>query len=197
MYSRSRNRPIIVRFYGWNRPILPQSRLESYLWGAATLLRGHIDAGDYKQFIFPLLFYKRLCDVYDEELNEVLEESGGDVNYAELPEHHRFQIPADAHWKVTRSIVKEVGKVIQDALRKIERANPDTLYGLFGDAQWTNKDRLPDHMLLSAAAHLKRRNKEWRNFRLFGRERNLFTSAIGRMSLFLHGIKDFRIVRAH
>ena len=47
---------------------IPQQRLESYLWGAATLLRGTIDAGDYKQFIFPILFFKRLCDVFDEEL---------------------------------------------------------------------------------------------------------------------------------
>ena len=45
---------------------ISQSELKSYLWGAATFLRGYIDAGDYKQFIFPLLFYKRLCDVYDE-----------------------------------------------------------------------------------------------------------------------------------
>lgn len=59
---------------------ISQSELESYLWGAATLLRGYIDAGDYKQFIFPLLFYKRLCDVYDEELADALEESGGDQN---------------------------------------------------------------------------------------------------------------------
>ncbi len=251
---------------------ISQSHLESYLWGAAVQLRGHIDAGDYKQFIFPLLFYKRLCDVYDEETTEALEESGGDQAYAELPEQHRFQIPADAHWKVTRTKVKNVGKAIQDALREIERANPDTLYGVFGDAQWTNKDRLPDHMLreliehfssqtlslancpedelgigyeflikkfaddsghtaaefytnrtvvhlmtemlepkpsesiydptcgsagmlLSAVTHLKRQNKEWRNVRLFGQERNLLTSAIGRMNLFLHGIEDFRIVR--
>jgi hypothetical protein len=40
---------------------ISQQQLESYLWGAAVLLRGTIDAGDYKQFIFPLLFYKRLC----------------------------------------------------------------------------------------------------------------------------------------
>ena len=52
---------------------ISQSELESYLWGAATLLRGYIDAGDYKQFIFPLLFYKRLCDVYDEELADALD----------------------------------------------------------------------------------------------------------------------------
>jgi len=49
-----------------NQPIT-QAQLESYLWGAATLLRGLIDAGDYKQFIFPLLFFKRLCDAHDEE----------------------------------------------------------------------------------------------------------------------------------
>ena len=106
---------------------ISQSELESYLWGAATLLRGTIDAGDYKQFIFPLLFYKRLCDVFDEELAEALEESSGDREYAELPEQHRFQIPPDAHWKVTRSKVKNIGKAIQDALRDIETANPDRL----------------------------------------------------------------------
>jgi len=252
--------------------MISQSQLESYLWGAAILLRGTIDAGDYKQFIFPLLFYKRLCDVYDEELVAALAESGGDQTYASLPEQHRFQIPAGAHWQATRAQVKNVGKAIQDALRAIETANPDTLYGVFGDAQWTNKDRLPDSMLreliehfssqtlsiancpedelgvgyeflikkfaddsghtaaefytnrtvvhlmtemlepkpgesiydptcgsagmlLSAVAQLKRQNKEWRNLRLYGQERNLLTSAIGRMNLFLHGIEDFRIVR--
>jgi type I restriction enzyme M protein len=251
---------------------IKQSELESYLWGAATLLRGTIDAGDYKQFIFPLLFYKRLCDVFDEELAEALKESSGDMEYAELPEQHRFQIPPDAHWKVTRNKVKNIGKAIQDALRDIETANPDRLYSVFGDARWTNKDRLPDPMLrdliehfssqtlslancpedelgvgyeflikkfaddsghtaaefytnrtvvhlmtemlepkpgesiydptcgsagmlLSAVTHLKRRSKEWRNLKLFGQERNLLTSAIGRMNLFLHGIEDFKIIR--
>ncbi len=132
---------------------ISQSELESYLWSAATLLRGYIDAGDYKQFIFPLLFYKRLCDVYDEELAVALEESGGDQEYAALPEQHRFQIPEDTHWKATRAKVKNVGKAIQDALRTIETANPDTLHGVFGDAQWTNKDRLPDHMLRELIEH--------------------------------------------
>ena len=251
---------------------ITQSELESYLWGAATLLRGTIDAGDYKQFIFPLLFYKRLCDVYDEERAEALEESGGDVEYAELPEQHRFQIPPEAHWSTVRAEVRDVGKAIQDALREIEKANPDTLYGVFGDAGWTNKDRLPDHMLreliehfssrtlslsnlpedelgvgyeylikkfaddsghtaaefytnrtvvhlmtemlepepgesiydptcgsagmlLSAVNHLKRHDREWRNLGLYGQERNLLTSAIGRMNLFLHGIEDFEVVR--
>src|SRR5699024_4115030 len=102
---------------------------------------------------FPLLFYKRLCGVYDGELLEALEESGGDEGYAALPEPHRFQIPEDAHWKATCTQVKDVGKEIQDALRAIARADVDTLYGVFGDARWTNKDRLPDHMLRELIEH--------------------------------------------
>jgi len=81
---------------------ITQSELESYLWGAAVLLRGYIDAGDYKQFIFPLLFYKRLCDVFDEEVAVALAESGGDQACARFAENHRFQIPEDAHWKIVR-----------------------------------------------------------------------------------------------
>jgi type I restriction enzyme M protein len=75
---------------------ITQQQLESYLWGAAVLLRGSIDAGDYKQFIFPLLFYKRLCDVFDEETQTALAESGGDRQFSLFPENHRLQIPPQA-----------------------------------------------------------------------------------------------------
>ena len=251
---------------------ISQQQLESYLWGAATLLRGVIDAGDYKQFIFPLLFYKRLSDVYDEEYQNALEESGGDVEYAAFAENHRFQIPEGTHWKDIRSVTTNVGRAIQKAMREIERANPDRLFGIFGDAQWTNKDRLSDEilldliehfssltlsianvpedelgvayeylikkfaddsghtaaefytnrtlvhlmtlmlkpqpresiydptcgsggMLLSAVVQLMKEGKEYRNLKLYGQERNLMTSAIARMNLFLHGIEDFHIER--
>lgn len=129
------------------------SQLESYLWGAATLLRGYLDAGDYKQYIFPLLFFKRLCDVYDEEYAAALAESGGDVEYAAFAENHRFQIPKGAHWKDIRSKSRNVGKGIQNATRTIEKVNPDKLYGIFGDAQWTNTDRLPDKTLRDLIEH--------------------------------------------
>jgi len=132
---------------------ITQSQLESYLWGAAVLLRGHIDAGDYKQFIFPLLFYKRLCDVYDEEVEQALKESGGDKQYALFAENHRFQIPEDAHWNVIRKASRSVGTAIQNAMRAIEKANPEKLFGIFGDAQWTNKERLPDRMLKELVEH--------------------------------------------
>lgn len=119
-----------------------QERLEEYLWGAATLLRGLIDAGDYKQFIFPLLFFKRLSDVYDEEWERALEESGGDDDYASFAENHRFQIPRGAFWSDVRASTTDIGSALQVAMRAIETANPDRLYGVFGDTQWTNKDRL-------------------------------------------------------
>lgn len=132
---------------------ISQQQLESYLWGAATLLRGTIDAGDYKQFIFPLLFYKRLCDVFDEETATALAESDGDKAYAAGREQHRFQIPPEAHWHQIREAAKNVGQSLQAAMRAIETANPDKLYGIFGDAQWTNKDRLSDAMLRDLIEH--------------------------------------------
>ena len=132
---------------------ISQSELESYLWGAAVLLRGTIDAGDYKQFIFPLLFYKRLCDVYDEETQTALRDSEGDLLFALFPENHRFQVPADAHWREIRKVSRDVGRGLQQAMRAIETANPDKLFGIFGDAQWTNKDRLSDAMLRDLIEH--------------------------------------------
>lgn len=128
-------------------------QLEKYLWGAATFLRGHIDAGDYKQYIFPLLFFKRICDVYDEEFELALNESNGDLDFASFEENHRFQVPKGAHWNDVREQTVNVGMSIQKSLREIEKANPDTLYGIFGDASWTNKDRLSDETLVNLIEH--------------------------------------------
>ena len=130
-----------------------QQQLEKYLWGAATALRGTIDAGDYKQFIFPLLFFKRICDVYDEEYENAMKESGGDMEYAAFAENHHFQIPEGAHWNDVRETTVNVGEAIQNAMRAIEKANPDTLFGIFGDASWTNKDRLSDEILTNLIEH--------------------------------------------
>ena len=130
-----------------------QQELEKYLWGAATALRGTIDAGDYKQYIFPLLFFKRICDVYDEEYEKALAESNGDIEYAEFAENHHFIIPKGSHWNDVREITVNVGMALQKAMRAIEKENPDTLYGIFGDASWTNKDRLSDEILINLIEH--------------------------------------------
>jgi type I restriction enzyme M protein len=251
---------------------ITQQELESYLWGAAVLLRGLIDAGDYKQFIFPLLFFKRVSDVWDEEYQAAVDASGGDLTFAEFAENHRFQIPEGVHWDDLRQTSKNVGAAIQKAMRAIETANPDLLDGIFGDAPWTNKERLPDEtlkdliehfstqkltvanvpedelgnayeylikkfaddsghtaaefytnrtvvhlmtqllapqasesiydptcgtggMLISALDEVKRSGGEYRTLQLYGQERNLMTSSIARMNMFLHGVEDFQIIR--
>lgn len=137
--------------------------LESYLWGAATYLRGFIDAGDYKQYIFPLLFYKRICDVYDEEYEEALEESDGDLEYAAFDENHRFKVPAEAHWNHVRSTTVNVGQAINKALNDIQKVNAQQLQGIFGDADWTNKERLSDEMLCQLIEHFSSKNLNIKN----------------------------------
>ncbi len=250
---------------------ITQSELETYLWGSAVLLRTSVDAGAYKQYIFPLLFFKRICDVFDEECEAIRKEYGDDVDALEWEENHSFLIPNGAHWNDVRNVSQDVGKAIVKAFRAIEKANSEKLQGIFGDAAWTNKNRLPDRllkdllehfssktlsiancpedelgngyeylikkfaddsghtaqefytnrtvvhlmtemlkpesgesvydptcgsagMLISCIAYLKDQGKEWRNVAIYGQEINSLTAAIGRMNLFLHGIKDFKVV---
>jgi type I restriction enzyme M protein len=110
---------------------ITQPELESYLWGAATILRGTIDAGDYK-------------------------ESEGDVDFASFAENHRFQMPDGAHWEDVRAVATNVGRALQSAMQAIEQANPDKLRGVFGEAQWTNKERLSDATLRDLVEHFSR-----------------------------------------
>ncbi|MBQ6157074.1 MAG: SAM-dependent DNA methyltransferase [Bacteroidales bacterium] len=142
---------------------MTQKELESYLWGAATYLRGFIDAGDYKQYIFPLLFYKRICDVYDEEYEDAMAESDGDLEYAAFDENHRFKVPAEAHWKQVRQVTVNVGQAISNALNAIQKVNAQQLQGIFGDAEWTNKERLSDAMLCQLIEHFSSKNLNIKN----------------------------------
>ena len=248
------------------------SEVEQYLWGAANLLRGPIDNADFKAYIFPLLFFKRISDIYDEEYKQALEESDGDEEYASFPENHTFIIPEDAHWKDVRVKTKNVGQAIQYAFRSIEKENPDLLYGIFGDVNWSNKNRLSDELLINLIEHfssknlskknvepdvlgqayeylikkfadltnrkagefytpravvsligsilkpkerdtiydpacgsggmlleafnsVKRQGGDVRTLKLYGQEKNLTTSSIARINLFLHGVGDFSIVK--
>ncbi len=249
---------------------IPMEELEAYLWGSATLLRTSIDAGAYKQYIFPLLFFKRICDVYDEECEKILKEYDGDEAALEWEENHLFMVPKGAHWNDVRAKSENIGSALVEAFSKIQSANSDKLQGIFGDASWTNKNRLPDRllkdliehfssktlslencpedelgqgyeylikqfaddsghtaqefytnrtvvhlmtemlkpqpgesiydptcgsagMIISAIAYLKKQGKEWRNVCAYGQEVNALTASIGKMNLFLHGVKDFEI----
>jgi type I restriction enzyme M protein len=251
---------------------LTLSQLEQYLSKAAWILKGPVDASDFKVFIFPLLFFKRVSDVFDEEYQQAFDASEGDKEYALLPELHRFIIPEGCHWNDVRETTTNVGLAIEKALRGIEQANQEFLYGIFGDTQWSNKNKLSDRlltdliehfsqyslsnslvdpdilgqayeylikhfadltnkkagefytprsvvhllglildphegdsiydpacgtggMLLECVDHLKENKEDYRTLKLYGQEKNLTSSSIARMNMFLHGIEDFQIAR--
>ena len=100
-----------------------------------------------------MLFFKRISDVYDEEYQAALEESEGDEEYATLPEFHRFIVPAGCHWEDVRATTENIGLKIEECLREIESANQEHLYGIFGDAQWSNKESLSDRLLVDLVEH--------------------------------------------
>ena len=134
---------------------LSQKELESYLWGAATLLRGLIDASDYKQYIFPLLFFKRLSDVWDEDYRDAFEDSQ-DECYATATANERFTILEGAHWKAARNSSRNVGRALLNAYQTIEAANPQRLQGVFGNAAWTDKAQMPDETLKNLIEHFSK-----------------------------------------
>jgi type I restriction enzyme M protein len=131
---------------------LSQQELESYLWGAANLLRGLIDAGDYKQYVFPLLFFKRLSDVWDDEYAAAIADTN-DKGYARATADERFRIPEGAHWADVRSASRDVGRALVTAFRAVEASNPKRLAGIFGNASWTDKAQMPDETLKNLIEH--------------------------------------------
>ena len=146
-----------------NENIISQQELESHLWGAANLLRGVIDSSEYKSIIFPLMFFKRISDVYDEEFERALKEAKGDKEYANYPEQHEFIVPKGFHWKDVREKTNNVGGAIKNAMIEIEKANPNKLTGIFGDANWTNKNRLSDRILVDLIEHFSGINFSLKN----------------------------------
>lgn len=154
---------------GYRMPDQPigLDELKSFLWGAATRLRGQIDAAGYKEYIFPLLFFKRISDVYDEEYNGFLHEGG--IEYANFQsEELAIRIPEGAHWKDVRQVTENVGQRLVEAFIAIEQANPGIeqdgrivggLSGIFGPKDgWTNKAKMPDHIITSLIEDFSRYN---------------------------------------
>lgn len=138
--------------------------LEKYLWGAAVLLRGQIDATSYKEYIFPLVFFKRICDVYDEAYKDAMILSDGDAEFARADADQRVAIvPLGAHWDDVREVTENIGQSLVTALTRIEQANPAQefyghkvggLSGIFGPKQiWTNKDNMPDRLISELLEH--------------------------------------------
>ena len=134
--------------------------LYNFLYGACNILRGPVSHENFKDYLTPILYFKRLSDVYDEETAQALEESGGDSEYASFPEQHRFVIPDGCHWDDIRKRNENLGAAIVGAMRGIELANPDTLYGvlsIFGTSNWTNKSILSDEKIKDLLEYMSQR----------------------------------------
>jgi len=129
-------------------------QLESHLWSAADILRGSIDSSDYKHYIFGLLFYKRLCDVWEEEYEDRLAKYK-DKELAADPDEHRFHIPEGQFWKDIRKHTTNIGEKLNAAFHAIEDANM-RLKDVFQDVDFNNKHRFPDEMLEKLLRHFEK-----------------------------------------
>lgn len=250
-----------------------QTNLNNYLYECCNILRGPINQDEFKTYILPILFLKRISDVYDEETEEAKKEYGDDYKEFDNDEIHKFVIPEGYHWEDIRSTTENVGSMIADSMTRLEAANPNTLSGLFSsfdDANWADKNKLSDERLINLVEHLSSKKVGNKNYsadvmgdayeyllkkfadmqkknagefytprtivkllvmildpkpgdtiydpacgtggmliesikhlnnikssygKIFGQEKNLATSAIGRMNLFLHGAQDFNITQ--
>lgn len=251
---------------------LTQRQLESTLWAAANALRGPVDPGDYKAYVFPVMFFKWISDSWDYEHRRAIEDFGDSLTEEIETDYHTFAIPEGCHWADVHGTTQHTGAKLDEALLRIQQANPDSLAGVFGDVNWANQERLPQSslaallstfhgvrldpdsvngdMLGSAYEYLLREFAEAsgkkagefftprhvvhllvkildpkpgdtiadpacgsggmlvetvgavraaggdpRTLGLHGQEINLTTSAIAKMNLYLHGLKEFKIAR--
>ncbi len=140
-----------------NNHQITQKELENYLWGAAKLLRGLIDASDFKQYIFPLMFFKRLSDTWDSDYSEAYKDTQ-DKNYSIATANDRFVIPEGAHWNDVRDAPKDIGRSLLNAFQLIESNNLTRLKGVFGNASWTDKSQMPDETLKDLIEHFSQMN---------------------------------------
>ena len=133
-------------------------QLFTHLYEACNILRGPVNQDEYKSYIIPILFFKRVSDVYDEETQRLIA-SGADKDFAALPYMHRFNIPSGCHWDDLRNVTTNIGQSIAEAMRGIERENPETLRGIFSsfdDAKWTDKTKLTDSRLKDLIEHMSK-----------------------------------------
>ena len=128
---------------------ISQSELEGRLWAAANALRGPVDAADFKTYVFPMLFWKWISDTWEWEHDLAVAEIGDELTDDVEADYHRFDVPTGCRWREVTIRTDNIGTHIATALAKIQQANADTLAGIFGDAAWGNKERLPESALIN------------------------------------------------
>ena len=130
------------------------NELEQHLWGAAKILRGSIDSGEYKSYIFGLLCFKRLSDVWVEEYEQKLSEYGDEELAADADEH-RFDLPEGHRWVDVRKYTTNIGEHLNAAFQAVEDANMK-LRGIFQSVDFNNKERFSDAILEQLLQHFEK-----------------------------------------
>jgi type I restriction enzyme M protein len=135
-----------------------QQDIESWLWESANILRGPVDPANLRDFVFPLLFLKRLSDTWDEEQSAAIEKFGKDIDEETAADFHAFQIPKGCHWSDLRRAAENHGVLIQNVMQKIEEANPNRLAQIFGNAPWADHNKMPPERLEKLVSHFSQRD---------------------------------------
>jgi type I restriction enzyme M protein len=128
---------------------LTREQLEGYLWAAADILRGSIDSSDYKNFIFGLLFLKRLSDRFDEECEQLATE-GIDP---EQRDEHQFFVPKRARWSQIQKGATGLGDLLNKASAALEEANPQALEGVLAGIDYNDERKLGDARQRDSVLH--------------------------------------------
>ncbi|MGB7294814.1 MAG: type I restriction-modification system subunit M [Candidatus Aminicenantales bacterium] len=127
--------------------------LKTHIWKSADILRGHIDVADYKNYIFGLLFLKRISDVFDEEVERILRETGNRKIALEDRDYHDFFVPERARWSYLQTLTQDIGAAMNEANDSLEEENPESLEGVLSAVDFNDKDKLPDHILAQLISH--------------------------------------------
>jgi len=129
---------------------LTSQEIEQLLWKAADILRGAVRPEGYGNYILPLLFFKRLSDVYLEEYQALLEKFGSEEIAAK--KFHRFFIPEGCLWDDIRQFSQNVGQKLNDTLAQIAKSNP-ILDGVINRADFNKQDEIPQDRLIRLVEH--------------------------------------------
>ena len=135
-----------------------QQDIESWLWESANILRGPVDPANLRDFVFPLLFLKRLSDTWDEEQEKAVKKFGKDIDEETAADFHTFQIPKGCHWSDLRRAAENHGVLIQSIMQKIEEVNPNQLAQIFGNAPWADHNKMPPERLEKLVSHFSQRD---------------------------------------
>jgi type I restriction enzyme M protein len=133
---------------------LTQSELDAFLEKAADILRGNVDHSEFRGYVFALLFFKRISDVYVEEVRKLTDQLG-DETLAKDPKMHNFVVPDGALWdQVARQSRLQVGMALNEAMIAIERANQPKFDGILtGGIDFNIAERLPRDKLINLINH--------------------------------------------